>query len=53
MSSSETNDDGLVTGINVTPMVDIMLVLLIIFMVYHEFCFRSGIKDQSSQNRDR
>jgi biopolymer transport protein ExbD len=31
-SSSQANDDG-ITGINVTPLVDITLVLLIIFMV--------------------
>jgi biopolymer transport protein ExbD len=31
--SSQSNDDGLVEGINVTPLVDITLVLLIIFMV--------------------
>ena len=32
-SSSNDSDDGMVSGINVTPLVDIMLVLLIIFMV--------------------
>jgi biopolymer transport protein ExbD len=32
-SSNQGDDDGMVTGINVTPFVDIMLVLLIIFMV--------------------
>jgi len=32
-SSNQGDDEGLVTGINVTPLVDIMLVLLIIFMV--------------------
>ena len=32
-----TNDRNLVTGINVTPMVDITLVLLIIFMVTATF----------------
>jgi len=29
----ESNDDSLVTGINVTPLVDVCLVLVIIFMV--------------------
>jgi biopolymer transport protein ExbD len=33
MASSHTDSDGEITGINVTPLVDIMLVLLIIFMV--------------------
>src|SRR5262249_46869986 len=32
-SSSQGDDDGMVSGINVTPLVDITLVLLIIFMV--------------------
>ena len=31
--SSQSNDDSMVEGINVTPLVDITLVLLIIFMV--------------------
>lgn len=31
--SSQADDDGMVSGINVTPLVDITLVLLIIFMV--------------------
>lgn len=34
MAASSSNDeDGMVTGINVTPLVDVTLVLLIIFMV--------------------
>jgi biopolymer transport protein ExbD len=32
-SNQSGDDDGMVTGINVTPLVDITLVLLIIFMV--------------------
>ena len=32
MSASEETSDGLITGINVTPLVDVVLVLLIIFM---------------------
>ena len=32
-ASSRDDDDGMVSGINVTPLVDITLVLLIIFMV--------------------
>jgi biopolymer transport protein ExbD len=31
--AQNNDDDGLISGINVTPLVDIMLVLLIIFMV--------------------
>jgi biopolymer transport protein ExbD len=33
MNINQGDDDGLVSGINVTPLVDITLVLLIIFMV--------------------
>lgn len=44
MSAYETNDDGTVTGINVTPMVDIMLVLLIVFMVTANFVSQAGLK---------
>ena len=32
-SSNQGDDDGMVSGINVTPLVDVCLVLLIIFMV--------------------
>ena len=32
MGGSEEKSDGLITGINVTPLVDVVLVLLIIFM---------------------
>ena len=44
MSVIEATDDGMVTGINVTPLVDIMLVLLIVFMVTAHFVSQSGIK---------
>lgn len=33
MAATSNDDDGMVSGINITPMVDITLVLLIIFMV--------------------
>ena len=42
MSANYTEDDGTVTGINITPMVDIMMVLLIIFMVTASFVSESG-----------
>jgi biopolymer transport protein ExbD len=42
--ASEQTDDGVVTGINITPMVDVMLVLLIIFMVTTQFVSESGLK---------
>jgi biopolymer transport protein ExbD len=37
-------DEDLVTGINVTPLVDITLVLLIIFMVTATFVTEQGLK---------
>lgn len=40
----ENEQEGVVTGINVTPLVDIMLVLLIVFMVTAHFVQDSGIK---------
>ncbi|MCG3205848.1 MAG: Biopolymer transport protein ExbD [Elusimicrobia bacterium] len=42
--TQDTDQDGVVTGINVTPLVDIMLVLLIIFMVTAHFVADSGLK---------
>lgn len=44
MNAGDLGDDGVVTGINVTPMVDIMLVLLIIFMVTAHFVSESALK---------
>jgi biopolymer transport protein ExbD len=44
MSDLEENEDGTVTGINVTPMVDIMMVLLIIFMVTANFVSQDVLK---------
>lgn len=41
---ADTEEDGVVTGINVTPLVDITLVLLIIFMVTAHFVTETGIK---------
>ena len=38
------DDDGLITGINVTPLVDITLVLLIIFMVTTTYIVNPSIK---------
>jgi biopolymer transport protein TolR len=37
-------DDDLITGINVTPLVDIVLVLLIIFMVTATYIVREAIE---------
>ena len=42
-ASSPKDDDGTITDINITPMVDIMLVLLIIFMVTANFLKKDSI----------
>jgi len=42
--NAEVEEDGVVTGINVTPLVDITLVLLIIFMVTAHFVTDTGVK---------
>lgn len=41
--TQDTEDDGVVGGINVTPLVDITLVLLIIFMVTAHFVHEGGV----------
>ena len=41
MASQQSGDDDAITGINVTPLVDITLVLLIIFMVTATFLTQS------------
>jgi biopolymer transport protein ExbD len=42
--TAQEDIDGTVTGINVTPLVDVMLVLLIVFMVTAHFVSDSGLK---------
>jgi biopolymer transport protein TolR len=44
MTRSERNDEFEITGINVTPLVDVMLVLLIIFMVTATYVVKEAIK---------
>jgi biopolymer transport protein TolR len=44
MASSSNGNDGQITGINVTPLVDIMLVLLIIFMVTATYVVKESIE---------
>ncbi len=41
---SSNNDDDLITDINVTPFVDVVLVLLILFMVAAPAIYQTGIK---------
>lgn len=40
---NNNNDDGIVADINMTPLIDIMLVLLIIFMVSSSAAIESGL----------
>ena len=44
MAGSSRNDDEMITDINVTPLVDIMLVLLIIFMLTANLIIAPSIK---------
>jgi biopolymer transport protein ExbD len=44
MASYSSGDDDAITGINVTPLVDIVLVLLIIFMVTASFIVKESIE---------
>jgi biopolymer transport protein ExbD len=44
MAVQDSGDDGMVTGINVTPLVDILLVLLIVFMVAGKFVDEASLK---------
>jgi biopolymer transport protein TolR len=43
MASSSNGNDDAITGINVTPLVDIVLVLLIIFMVTASYIVKESI----------
>src|SRR6187431_1699822 len=42
-SSDSDDDDGLISGINVTPLVDVTLVLLIVFMVTAKIIVSQGM----------
>src|SRR6478736_1184307 len=44
MAGAVTEDEDQITGINVTPLVDIVLVLLIIFMVTANFIVRETVE---------
>ena len=43
MAASTQNDDDIISGINVTPLVDIILVVLIIFIVTASLVLRNNI----------
>jgi biopolymer transport protein ExbD len=44
VASQQQNDDDIITAINITPLVDVVLVLLIIFMVTATFIVTPSIK---------
>ena len=46
---ASTPEEGGITDINVTPLVDVCLVLVIIFMVTANFVMQAGIQVSSSQ----
>ncbi len=43
-ASADSEDDGVISGINVTPLVDIMLCLLVIFMVTTSYVVADSLK---------
>lgn len=45
-SGLQDQDDGEITGINVTPFVDVMLVLLVVFMVTSTYIVQQSIQVQ-------
>jgi biopolymer transport protein ExbD len=45
------DDDGLVSGINITPLVDVVLVLLVIFLMTAPVIYQSAIKVQLPKAR--
>ncbi len=44
LKNDNSSDDAIITDINVTPFIDIMLVLLIIFMVTSSVTFQTGLE---------
>ena len=42
-AGSDDNEDGIISSINITPMVDVILVLLVIFMVTANFLKKESI----------
>jgi biopolymer transport protein ExbD len=44
MAASTNDQDDMITGINITPMVDVMLVLLVIFMIAAPSLYQGAIE---------
>jgi biopolymer transport protein ExbD len=51
MASSFQSDDEVISGINVTPLVDVVLVLLVVFMITAPVIYQSAIKVKLPQAR--
>ena len=51
MASSLSNDDDIIAGINITPLVDVVLVLLIIFMITAPMLYQASLKVQLPQTK--
>lgn len=43
LKNDNSSDDSIISDINITPFIDIMLVLLIVFMVTSSVTFQSGL----------
>ncbi len=50
-SFGSSSDDDLISGINVTPLVDVVLVLLVIFLITAPVIYQSAIKVQLPKAR--
>jgi biopolymer transport protein ExbD len=48
---SSSSDDEMISGINVTPLVDVVLVLLVIFLITAPVIYQSAIKVQLPKAR--
>lgn len=44
MAASTSNSEDIITGINITPLVDVVLVLLVMFMITAPVIYQSAIK---------
>jgi biopolymer transport protein ExbD len=52
MAAAMTSDDEMITGINVTPLVDVVLVLLVILMVTASYVVSRSVPPRAARRRD-